>query len=201
MTARVLLVRHATHDLIGRVLCGRQPGVGLNDAGFVQAQRVGEVLAHEQPAAVYASPQERAQQTARPIANACGQPLQSIDALAEIDFGAWTGTSFDQLSRDEAWQRWNTDRLHHAPPHGESMLEAQARVARWLQQISTCHADQTIVAVSHGDVIKSACCHALGLSLDFHDRFEIGPASVTTLLAGMWGLKLVCLNNTTRLLS
>ncbi len=196
MTTRVLLVRHAAHDLLGHVLCGRQPGVSLNHAGLDQANRLGELLAHDPPDAIYASPQERAQQTALPIANACRRPWQSIDALAEIDFGAWTGLPFDQLQKDEAWKRWNADRLHHRPPEGESILEAQCRVAQWLQQTSIRHAGQIVVAVSHADVIKTACCFTLGLSLDFHGRFEIEPASVTTILAGDWGLKLVHLNDT-----
>jgi broad specificity phosphatase PhoE len=199
MTARVLLVRHATHDLLGRMLCGRRRGVMLNQAGLMQAQKLGDLLALETPNAVYASPLERAQQTALPIAAACGQPLQTVEALIEIDFGAWTGESLDQLTCDDAWKRWNADRSQHRPPGGESMLEAQIRVARWLQYVSTNHAGQTVVAVSHGDVIKAVCCHALGLSLDFYGRFEIDPASVTTVLAGAWGLKLLHLNHTTRL--
>jgi broad specificity phosphatase PhoE len=196
MTARVLLVRHASHDLLGRVLCGRQQGVGLSHAGLADAERLGELLCHEHPDAVYTSPQQRAQQTASPIAQACGHLPQNIDALDEIDFGIWTGRSFDQLAQDAAWQAWNADRLHHRPPAGESMLDVQARLAQWLEYVRIRHAGQTVVAISHADTIKALVCYVLGLSVDFYDRFAIDPASITALLAGASGLKLVYLNRT-----
>jgi probable phosphoglycerate mutase len=192
MTARILLVRHGSHDRLGRVLCGRMEGVELNRMGQVQAQQLAALLIQQAPAAVHSSPMIRAVQTAEPIAEACRCPLQIEAALNEIDLGRWTGAYFDALTGDADWQRWNSDRLHHRPPDGESMLEAQVRVAAWLQRCAA--TNQTIVAVSHADIIKAACCYALGLSLDAHARFEIAPASVTTLIAGCWGCKIEGMN-------
>jgi len=194
MTVRVKLVRHGAHDLLARTLCGRMDGVALNDDGSAQAHRLGSILISEKPAAIYASPRMRTQQTAQPIALASGCKVQTEQALDEVDFGAWTGATFDDLKAERGWARWNTDRLHTRPPEGESMLEVQTRIAAWLELVATTHDGETIVAVSHGDVIKAACCHALGLSLDFLARFEVDPASLTTLVAGGWGMKLVSLN-------
>lgn len=194
MTVRVLLVRHGEHDLLGRVLCGRMDDVPLNGAGRDQAERLGARLAAEAPAAIFASPQLRAQETGKPIAAACGLPLQAEPLIAETDAGAWTGAGFASLANDPAWARWNADRLHHRAPGGESMIEVQGRVALWLERIASRNSGEAIVAVSHGDVIKAACCHVLGLSVDMHARFEIDPASITTFLVGDWGMKLIRLN-------
>jgi probable phosphoglycerate mutase len=51
-----------------------------------------------------------------------------------------------------------------------------------------------VVGVSHADVIKAAVALTLGLSMRFHDRFEISPGSITTLAAGSDGLRLLALN-------
>ncbi len=71
-----------------------------------------------------------------------------------------------------------------------------SRVASWLSRTAARHPEGSVVAVSHADVIKAALAHALGLSLDHHDRFEIGPASVSILSCGGWGYKVQSMNET-----
>ena len=51
--------------------------------------------------------------------------------------------------------------------------------------------------VSHADVIKAAVCHVLGLGIDAWPRFDVAPASITTLVIGEWGAKVVTLNEVT----
>ena len=48
--------------------------------------------------------------------------------------------------------------------------------------------------MSHSDIIKALGAHVLGLNLDLYHRFEVDPASVTTLVLGDWGAKLLRLN-------
>ena len=194
MTTRVLLIRHATHDRLDRVMCGRMEGVALSHAGIAQATALAATLGGEAFAAIYASPLLRARQTADALAAATGQDVEQAEALNEIDMGDWTGSSFDRLADDPAWRLWNTARLHATPPGGEPILEVQARIARFLRHLAHTHPDGTVVAVSHADVIKAACCHALSLSADFQHRFDVDPASVTTLVMGEWGVKLERLN-------
>jgi len=64
-----LLVRHGHNDMIGEKLAGRLPGVHLNHKGQAQAQRLAEAFASLPITAVYASPLERAVETAQPIAD------------------------------------------------------------------------------------------------------------------------------------
>lgn len=190
----MLMVRHGSHGLLGKRLCGRVPGVGLSDQGRAEADAVGRRLADRNLAAVYASPLERARQTAEPIAKAHDLPVQIEPDLNEIDFGAWTDKPLDELHADPAWPVWNRARGLSRPPGGESMLECQTRLARLLERLRARHPEQDIVLVSHSDVIKAAVCHVLGLPLDHYDRFEISPASITSLVVGDWGAKLHTLN-------
>lgn len=185
------LIRHGTHDLVSRRLCGRAPGVGLAEAGKRQARALARAIPN--PSRVVTSPVERARQTAAVIASAHARPLEEDEALNEIDFGAWTGRDFSELDPLPQWRRWNARRDQARPPGGESMLEVQIRLSRWLETQST-PAGGTVAAVSHADVIKSVVALTLGLSMYAHDRFEVFPGSVTTISATSDGLTLLRLN-------
>lgn len=198
MTTTVLMVRHATHDRLEKVLCGRMGGVRLGEAGQDEARRLAGRLGGEGLAAVYSSPLERAVETATPIAEAAGVELSIDDGLHEIDFGAWNGAAFDDLEGDPRWDVWNRERAGARAPGGESMADAQARVVGWLSRMVEDHPDRTLAAVSHADVIKALIAHALGLSLDGIQRFEISPASVSVFAAGDWGLKVCSINEAGR---
>lgn len=198
MTTTVFLVRHGSHDRLGKVLCGRMDGVSLSHRGRAESEALARRLAGEDLAAVYASPLARTLETAAPIAEAAGLAPVADEDLLEIDFGVWTGKPFDALGRDPEWPVWNSARSLARPPGGESMLEVQARLKRWLDRVRARHPDGRIAAVTHSDVIKALAAHALGFSLDQHGRLEVSPASVSVLAAGDWGVKLMSLNETVR---
>lgn len=119
--------------------------------------------------------------------------MTTEEALMEIDFGDWNGRTFDSLEADTLWQTWNRARDTARPPSGESMAEVQARLTEWLDRLAR-SGPRAVAAVSHADVIKAAVGLATGLSMRFHDRFEISPGSITTLVAGEGFLKLHALN-------
>ena len=78
----LLLVRHAEPARQGPATCDPL----LSCAGLDQAERLAERLETLWLEAVYASPERRALQTARLIADSSGRPLHVIDELREIDF-------------------------------------------------------------------------------------------------------------------
>lgn len=192
----VFLVRHGAHDVIDRTLVGRTAGVGLGAVGRAQAAALARRLAREPVAAVYASPLERARETAQPVAERLGLAVEIAPELQEIDFGAWTGRSFVDLARDGRWEVWNRERASACPPGGETMAAVQDRVASGLERWRASHPDACVVAVSHADVIRALVCRVLGLSLDRYHAFDIAPASVTTLVAWADGAKVSSLNET-----
>ena len=194
MTVTVFFVRHGAHDDLGRRLTGRGDGVGLTEAGREQIRLTGTHLARCRPNLIYVSPIRRTQESAAIIGSMLGLVSHAADALAEIDFGAWTGLEFSALQGDPAWNRWNQARSQHRPPGGESMLEAQTRISTWLSYVIARHPNQAIVAISHSDIIKAALAYGLGLSLDHHDRLDIDPGSVSVMVAGNWGVKVQSMN-------
>jgi probable phosphoglycerate mutase len=173
-------------------------GVSLSGVGQAEAEALARRLQPEGLAAIYASPLARTLETALPIAAAAGLAPIADEDLIEIDFGQWTGRTFEALHGDPAWPVWNRARSLARPPGGESMLDVQARLKRWLDRVAGRHGGERIAAVTHSDGVKALVAHALGFSLDQHDRLEVGPASITVLAAGDWGLKVLSLNEMSR---
>jgi broad specificity phosphatase PhoE len=173
-----LLVRHAAHDLLGKVLVGRTPGIGLSEAGREQAHELGRTLWEMGVSRVQSSPRLRAIETASAIATACGTSVHVCAALDEVDFGAWNGGSFAELEHVPEWMRWNTERSKARPPGGESMAEAQARVLAHIIGAGAEHADGRIVMVTHAEIIRAALLHTMGLPLDAWEQVDVAPAAV-----------------------
>jgi broad specificity phosphatase PhoE len=145
-------------------------------------------------AAVYSSPRERAYYTAREIADRYEAKVRVSDSLDELDFGDWTGRSFDALEGDPLWDAWNQSRSTARPPRGEGMAEAVERAVAEIRRLANDHPDQTIAAVSHCDIIRGVIAHFLGLPLDNLLRFDIDPASVSRLAVGDWGAQVMSVN-------
>ena len=194
MATTLFLVRHAAHELVGRVLCGRMPGVALGPAGRGQAAALAQRLAAEGLSAIYTSPVTRAVETAEAISAATGLGAMTAEALEEIDFGSWTGLDFQQLEMDPQWHRWNNRRGVERPPGGESMQEVQRRMLTWMECLPEKHPDAALAAVSHADTIKAALAGLLAMPLDSHWRFEISPAAISTVVLWPGGARVSCIN-------
>ncbi len=192
----VLLLRHASHDLLGRTLAGRAPDLHINDKGKAEAERLADRLASIPIQAIYTSPLERTQETAWPIAGKLSLPLTVHAGFNEVDCGNWTGKDFADLNPDPEWQRWNSERGSARIPGGESMQEVQDRVVRTLGELYAKHRDGHIAVMSHGDVIKAALMHYMGIPLDCILRFEISPASVSMVTVYDWGAHVTLVNHT-----
>ena len=183
---RILLLRHAAHDLAGKALAGRMPGLGLNAAGREQAQQLAAPLLRHGIHAVCSSPQQRTRETAGPVAAQLALPVDEAPEFDEVDFGRWTGLAFDEVhARDAAaWDTWVNHRSRATPPGGEAFAQVAVRTAAGLQRLRRAHPDQTVLVVSHADVIKATLAGILGLSLDHLERFEIACASLSVVRAG-----------------
>lgn len=180
----LLLVRHGHTDSVGKTLSGRLAGVHLDQLGRQQAAALADRLARFEIAALYSSPRERALETAAPMASRLGVAIEVRDGLDEMDFGDWTGLSFEALRDRPLWKRYNGSRSWTRTPAGEHPLEVQARVVAELERIEREHPGQTVAAMTHAEVIRSALAYCLGASLDSVLRLEVSPASVSVVELG-----------------
>jgi broad specificity phosphatase PhoE len=192
-------LRHGEHGLLGKVLAGRMPGVGMTERGRAEIASQAERLAREKIAAIYASPLQRTRETAEIVSARLGLPIGFRDDLLELDFGEWTGATFDSIRADPRWQAWSTQRSLAAIPGGESMRAVQQRVIAALLELNERHLHETVVLVSHGDVIRAVLLFALGMPLDFYNRIEIGQGSISTITIGASGIRVLTLSERPRL--
>ena len=179
----VLLVRHGQTSTTGTILPGRASGLHLADRGVAQAEAVAARIAElsRRPAAIYASPLERARETAAPIARALKLRPQTDQGLLECDFGQWTGKRLSALRKKPQWRA-----VQHSPstfrfPEGESFAEMQLRMWSTIERLAKKHRNRTIVVVSHADPIKAAVTFAQGVPLDLFQRTVISTCSVSVI--------------------
>lgn len=158
---RLVLIRHAEADESMR---GRSYGrldIPLSSAGRAQALAIAETLGDVRLDAIFASPLQRAIDTAAPLAEARGLEVAIHDGLRELDFGALEGWTFDDIARErpELYERWMTDPTQTRFPHGESFADLRERALAAAAEIRSDHEHAAIVA--HGGVIRAILADAL----------------------------------------
>jgi probable phosphoglycerate mutase len=140
-------------------------------------------------------------ETAKIVAAPHELPVMTSEGLAEVNFGSWTGESLEQLRQRKLWHAVQFTPSTVRYPNGESPREMQARVAAEIEGLRAQHSQQTVVVVSHADVIKAAVAFYVGLPLDLFQRLVVGSASLTILKLDGPVPRLVCLNDTGHLSS
>ena len=185
----IVLVRHAEAQGGQGRFIGRTD-LPLSPAGLAQAQELALALARAGLRAVAASPLARACDTARPLAEALGLPLPTLDGLAEIDLGAWEGRSREAVCAADpaAYAARGRDFAQFRSPGGESFAQVQARALAALDALA--RGPQPVVAVTHAGVIRAVLCHVLGMPLGNLFRLDPTHARCTLLTPGPQGLVL-----------
>jgi broad specificity phosphatase PhoE len=152
---RVYLLRHG-ESAAPHLFHGAESDIGLSNRGRRQAEAVAGWLAGWQPAGVVSSAMRRAVETATPIAEACGLPLQIEPDLHERRVGTLSGLPIH--THDAIWaatvRRWIAGETAYAPPDAESFDEIQARVLPVWRRLTAEFAGRPLVIVAHGVVCK-----------------------------------------------
>ncbi|GAB7192618.1 histidine phosphatase family protein [Kineococcus sp. NUM-3379] len=181
-TTTVHLVRHGEVHNPDGVLYGRLPGFRLSERGRAMAERLGEHFASRDVASVTASPLQRAQETATPIAAAHGLPLGTDERVLEAENsfqGKVLGQGFTAFRDPRTWLvLWNPLR----PSWGESYSRQVRRMTAAVRDARDAVPGREAVLVSHQLPIWVTRCTAEGRRL-WHDprRRECALASVTSL--------------------
>ncbi|MYT34166.1 MULTISPECIES: histidine phosphatase family protein [unclassified Streptomyces] len=145
----VHLMRHGeVHNPEG-VLYGRRPGYHLSDLGRKMADQVAEHLTGRDITHVVASPLERAQETAAPIAGAHGLEIATDERLIEaanVFEGKTFGVGDGALKKPGNW-KYLTNPFR--PSWGEPYIEQVVRMMAALGAARDAARGHEAVAVSH----------------------------------------------------
>jgi probable phosphoglycerate mutase len=185
----IIFVRHGKTPTTGTKLPGRAPNLHLSNEGELQAEMVAKEIEKSlnsflsnKVSAIYASPMERTQETAKPIAKTLNLRVRTLQGLNECDFGDWTGRRLRDLSKLKSWSIIQKHPSNFRFPNGESFTEMQNRMIKTVDKIVKRHPGQTVVCVSHADPIKAILASAVGTPLDEFQRIVVGPCSTSMVL-------------------
>lgn len=196
MATTILLIRHAENNWVKeKRLAGWTPGVTLNEHGRAQAAALGERLVNLPLKAIYSSPLERCLETAGYVAQPHQLEVLVLSAVGEVRYGEWEGAALKDLYQKPEWRAVQFAPSRFQFPGGEALREVQARAVMALEDLTRQHPKQLIAVVSHGDVIKLALAHFMGLHLDLFQRLGLATASVSVLRLGAHGVSVVRLND------
>jgi broad specificity phosphatase PhoE len=145
----VHLMRHGEVENPTGVLYGRLPGYHLSDLGRKMADRVAEHLAGRDITHVVASPLERAQETASPIAAKLGLKTATDDRLVEAENvfqGKTFGVGDGALKNPANWKHLVNP---FKPSWGEPYVDQVVRMMAALGAARDAARGHEAVAVSH----------------------------------------------------
>lgn len=173
---RLLIARHGETDWNRE---GRWQGFSdqpLNPLGRRQARALAGRLDGAGIAALYASDLARAEQTAAAVSARTGLAVTADRRLREIDVGAWSGLSREQVrARDPgAYAAWECGELERYP-EGESFAELRRRTAEAFAEIGARHPGQTVAVVCHGGSIRTITAELLQMPAGGHRLLRTGP--------------------------
>ncbi len=152
------LARHCDVENPGNVLYGHLPGFGLSEKGRRQSAALGKYFEDQPISAIFASPLQRAQETARAIAEARRNgPLEitTTSELIEAHFALYLQGVPRKLVplRRPLWM------IHLAKPgllpSDESVEAMASRINGVIEQFLVEHPGEGAVFVSHGDPIQA----------------------------------------------
>ncbi len=167
MQRLIYLLRHGEVDTtVPRRFLGRTD-LPLNASGISQALSLAEQLRDIPFARIAASPLKRALQTA---VLASGQPSEAIEivnALAEIDLGAWEGRTVAEIEQHfpGAYEERGRSLAQYRPRGGESFADLANRVCPTLFDLAGQNSGPLLI-VAHAGVNRVALCRLLHRPLE-----------------------------------
>lgn len=175
------LVRHGEVFNPDHVLYGRIPGFGLSDLGKRMAQSAADSKVGHPITRLYASPLQRAQESAAPWSKAFGLPILTEDRIIEPwnDFEGTPGFGARTLRQPSAWKML---RNPFKPSWGEPFTQIATRMMAAIEDAWAATDDGEVALVSHQLPIWMVHRHLAGERL-FHDprKRRCALSSITTL--------------------
>lgn len=218
MTTRVILVRHgeSTYNLQARVQGHCDESV-LTAKGRTGAHQVGTALQGIHFDAIYASPLQRAQETAAIVLSVLrsteARPeLQLIHSLKEIALPLWEGLSFAEVEQKfpEGYRHWKEQphllQMEVPGPEGPTLLlpvpALYEQAKQFWQEILPRHWGETILLVAHSGINRALLGTAIGLAPERYQTLYQSNCGISVLnFPRGWGhpAQLESLNSTAHL--
>lgn len=159
---RLILVRHGQTPANIEGVWHGSTNTPLTELGHNQARKLGNYFHNiMQPDVIYASPLQRAHNTALAIADIHNLAVNLDPRLQEFCLGDWEGVKFEEIDMTHDREGRLYSDPDFAPPNGESQHMVRNRMVEAIDNIIAKHPGQNIVLVSHGVALGIALSHYL----------------------------------------
>jgi glucosyl-3-phosphoglycerate phosphatase len=161
--SRVILWRHGNTDWNNNGRIQGQTDVPLNERGRAQAVATAAHLARLEPSLLISSDLSRTWDTAEPLAELTGLPVEREPALRERSFGLWETLTIDQIKErfPQTYARWVDG--DPAPGDGlEHLGDLGKRVSEVIRQAHERNPDGITILITHGGSVRWGVATLLG---------------------------------------
>ncbi len=208
----ILLVRHgqtAWNLGAGQVRYRGQTDIPLDKAGRAQASALARRLcsnkdswlANKPIAGIYASPLQRAMQTAQPTAEGLGLPVIPHPGLMDMNLGRWQGMTHSEAARryPEIHRQWREAPHTVTLPDGENLATVLKRSLDAMTELVIRHAGKTVMLIGHQVVNKVLLCWLLSLDNSHYWRMTQDNTCLNVFAHADGVFRVVTLNDTCHL--
>ena len=179
---KIILVRHGHVEGIDPPRFRGRTELPLTDLGVRQARLTAERIERGwKPAAVYTSPMGRCVSTAEPIGLATGAPLQVLEGLNDLDYGAWQWRTYADVKAQAPtlFACWFSAPHLVRFPDGDSLQDLAARAADAWRLVRERHAEGIAVMVGHDSVNRALLLQVLDQPLSAYWRLAQDPCGIS----------------------
>jgi broad specificity phosphatase PhoE len=196
----LLLIRHGQQDINLQGTAGELIDPPLSQQGRAQARLLGEALSTTNLDAIFASPLQRALDTARAVAaHHRLEPdiipdIREVELFREIPPDKTPGEVMGRDLLDAVRQRMLNERSWDVYPYSESSHDFRKRVINAIEMLIARNVGERIAIVCHGGVINAYCGFIVGTPYDMF--FRPAHTSISVVAAGSYRRVLRSLNDT-----
>lgn len=194
----VIFLRHGqAKNNVERILAGRAKGFPLTDLGVQQAEQIGNFLKSFNISKIYCSPIERAEHTAKIVANKIGLDCTIDERLTEIEMGKFSGMHYDTMFEKHGNVFLKFYQSHPVVEQNgiETFASVKNRVLDIVSHCSKKHDNKTVLLVTHMDPIKSMISNILQPRPESLYEMIIRNASLTILKNEQSNFSMVAINS------
>jgi broad specificity phosphatase PhoE len=181
MTKTVYLIRHAEteHNKNGNVLSGSS-NTQLTIEGIQQAKSLSKQISIFNINEVYASPLDRAYETARLVFPKLN--INICKSLSEFDYGDYEGLNPEFLKNDPVIKLWKTSPGNLEFPNGDSIPIFAENFVNTILEITEKSKNQKIAIVSHRTAIRLFIAKVINLNLDYFRKLPCSNCGITKII-------------------
>ena len=162
----IIFLRHGqAENNTKRILAGRTEGIPLTKIGIEQAEQIGKYLKPIDISAIYSSPIERANNTAKIVAESNSIDYKLDERLTELDMGKFTRMPYDEIfaKHGNVFLKFYSDDPIISEHNVETFPHVQKRVMDMLDYTIEKHDQENVILVTHMDPIKSVIAKVIDL--------------------------------------